>query len=74
MAEPFVYKVTSTPGSGTSPVSGFRIALAAFAVIHVGLHWAFRRHTAYEFDILSSWLLIALAGALGGSYLLASLL
>ena len=60
--------------SGTVPVNGFRLGVAAFAVIHVGLHWVFRRHPAYEFNNLSSWLLIALAGALGSVYLLAFLL
>ncbi len=59
--------------SSAASVNGFRLGLAAFAMIHVGLHWAFRRHPAYEFNNLSSWLLIGLAGALGGTYLFASI-
>ncbi len=56
--------------SGTSPTNGFRIGLSVFAVIHVGLHWLFRKHPAYEFNNVSSWLLILLTGALGALYLL----
>jgi hypothetical protein len=33
----------------------FRLGLAAFAVVHVGLHWLLRRHPACEFNNLSSW-------------------
>lgn len=59
--------------SGSEPVNGFRIGLAIFAVVHVGLHSAYRRHPAYEFNNLSSWSLILLAGFLGAAYLLALL-
>lgn len=51
-------------------VGGFRLGLSAFAVIHVGLHWLFRKHPAYEFNNVSSWGLILLTGALGAAYLL----
>ncbi len=55
-------------------MNGFRSGLAAFAVIHVGVHWAFRRPPAYEFSNLSSCLLIGFVGGLGGIYLTASVL
>jgi hypothetical protein len=58
--------------STAEPVSGFRLGLAAFAVVHVGLHRLYRRHPRYEFNNPSSWALILLAGALGGVYLLAA--
>ena len=48
-----------------------RIGLAVFSVIHVGLHWLFRNHPAYEFNNASSWGLILGAGALGLGYLFA---
>ena len=51
------------------PAGAARIGLAAFAIIHVGLHVAFRRHPAYEFNNPSSWGLILLTGALGAAYL-----
>lgn len=51
---------------------GFRQGLCAFAVVHVGLHWAFRRHPAYEFNNPSSWALILLTGVLGASHLAAA--
>jgi len=56
-------------GSGTDPVNGTRIAVSAFAVVHAGLHVAYRRHPAYEFDNPSSWGLIALTALLGAAYL-----
>jgi hypothetical protein len=55
--------------SAGAAVNGFRLGLAAFAVLHVGLHWAYRRHPAYEFNNPSSWGLILLTGALGAGYL-----
>lgn len=58
-------------GPGASG-DGFRLGLSAFAVLHVGLHWLFRKHPAYEFDNPSSWGLILLAGAFGAAYLFAS--
>lgn len=48
-----------------------RLGLAAFCVIHVGLHWHFRHHPAYEFNNSSSWGLILGAGLMGCAYLLA---
>lgn len=52
-----------------SDQAGFRQGLCAFAVVHVGLHWLFRRHPAYEFNNLSSWALILLTGILGAAHL-----
>lgn len=46
-----------------------RLALAAFAVVHVGLHFLFRKHPANEFTTVSSWSLILLTGFLGLAYL-----
>jgi hypothetical protein len=56
--------------SGASPSNGFRIGLSAFAVIHIGLHWFFRKHSAYEFNNVSSWVLILLTGGLGAVHIL----
>ena len=55
-------------------VSTFRLGLSAFAVIHVGLHWLFRKHPAYEFNNVSSGSLILLTGALGAAYLVGALI
>lgn len=49
--------------------SATRLALSAFAVIHVGLHYLYRHHRAYEFNNPSSWGLILLTGLLGVAYL-----
>jgi uncharacterized membrane protein YedE/YeeE len=49
-----------------------RIILAAFCVIHVGLHWLFRNHPAYEFNNASSWGLILGAGMFGFAFLFAA--
>ena len=57
-------------GDGTA-VNATRIGLSAFAVIHVGLHVAFRHHPAYEFNNPGSWALIVLTGVLGAAYLAA---
>lgn len=54
--------------------STFRLGMAAFAAIHVGLHWLFRTHPAYEFNNVSSWSLILLTGVLGAAYLVGALL
>jgi hypothetical protein len=59
--------------STVEPVSGFRQGLGAFAVVHVGLHWLYRRHPRYEFNTPSSWALILLAGVLGAASLMAAL-
>jgi hypothetical protein len=52
----------------TAADDGVRLGVAAFAVLHVGLHWLFRRHPAYEFNNPSSWALILLTGAAGVGY------
>lgn len=51
---------------------GLRTGVAAFAMVHVGLHWLFRNHPAYEFNNPSSWLLILAAGFFGAAYLVTS--
>jgi hypothetical protein len=51
----------------------FRIALAAFAVVHVGLHWMFLHHPANEFGNTSSWAIILLTGGCGIAHLLSVL-
>ena len=38
------------------------IGLSVFAILHVGLHWVFRHHPAYEFNNPGSWALILLPG------------
>ena len=57
-------------GGDGSAESATRLGLAIFAIIHVGLHFAFRKHPAYEFNNASSWGLILLTGLLGAAYLL----
>ncbi len=52
-------------GSSSMPA----LFLSAFAVIHVGLHWAFRNHPAYEFNNPSSIGLILGAGIFGAIHL-----
>jgi hypothetical protein len=56
--------------SEASSTNEFRIGLSAFAVIHVGLHWVFRKHPANEFNNVSSWVLILLTGGLGAVHVL----
>ncbi|MEM7470600.1 MAG: DUF6713 family protein [Pseudomonadota bacterium] len=56
-------------GGDGEPKSVTRVGLAAFSIVHVGLHFVFRRHPAYEFNNPSSWGLILLSGFLGGTYL-----
>lgn len=51
--------------------SVFAMGLSAFAVVHVGLTWILRNHPAYEYNNLSSWLLICLAGLLGALHTVA---
>ncbi|MCR9138628.1 MAG: hypothetical protein NXI27_21685 [Alphaproteobacteria bacterium] len=47
------------------------LGLSAFAVLHVGLHWMFRRHPAYEFNNPGSWTLIIGTGFFGALHLIA---
>ena len=47
-----------------------RLALAAFLVIHAGLHFLFRHHPAYQFSSLLSTILIYGGAAAGVLYLL----
>lgn len=48
----------------------FQTALAAFAVVHAGLHWLLRKHPRYEFNNPLSWSLILGAAIAGAAYLL----
>lgn len=43
--------------------------LSTFAIIHIGLHWFFRNHPKYEFNNISSWMLIVTAGLFGAAHL-----
>lgn len=56
-------------GSDGDPEDTTRVGLATFSVIHVALHFIYRRHPGYEFNNPSSWGLILLTGFLGASYL-----
>ena len=56
-------------GGDGNPSNPTRIGLATFAIVHVGLHFLFRKHPAYEFSNLSSWGLILLTGLFGALYL-----
>jgi LPXTG-motif cell wall-anchored protein len=48
----------------------FRAGLAAFCIIHIGLHWLLRNHPSNQFNNPTSWLLILGAGLVGLTYLL----
>ena len=56
-------------GADTLFAKGFSL----FAVIHVLLHWLFRKHPAYEFNNVSSWLIILVTGILGAAHLVLTL-
>lgn len=56
-------------GAG-DPTGSVAIGLAVFAVVHVGLHWLFRRHPKYEFNNPTSWGLILGAGLAGAGHLI----
>ena len=45
--------------------SSAAIALAAFSVLHIVLHWLFRNNPDNEFNTIGSWLLILGAGLFG---------
>ena len=47
-----------------------RLAIAAFLVVHAGLHFFFRHHPEYQFSSLLSLTLIYGGAAAGGLYLL----
>ena len=56
-------------GGDGQPSGPVRIAVAAFAIVHVVLHWIYRSHPKNEFNTWGSWTLILLAGALGAVFL-----
>lgn len=45
------------------------LCLSGFAIVHIGLHWLFRKHPAYEFNNPGSWALIVGAGVFGALHL-----
>ncbi|WP_029041038.1 DUF6713 family protein [Cucumibacter marinus] len=53
--------------AGTAALS--RLLIAGSCVVHVGLHFIYRKHPAYEFDNPLSQSLIWGAGAAGAAYL-----
>ena len=55
-------------GAG-DPTSTVAFGLSVFAIIHVGLHWLFRRHPKNEFDNPTSWAIIIGAGVFGAAHL-----
>ena len=55
-------------GAG-DPTSTVAFGLSVFAIIHVGLHWLFRRHAKNEFDNPTSWAIIIGAGVFGAAHL-----
>ncbi len=57
---------------GFDPNATMARAISAFSVLHVGLHWLFKRHPKYEFNNISSWSLIVGAGIFGTAHLLGS--
>lgn len=64
----FFWLMTGAPASARD---AFQIALAAFTLIHAGLHLLLRRHPDYAFRGAMSWLYILGAAAMGVGYLLA---
>ncbi len=50
--------------------SSFAAGMSVFSIVHVGLHWIYRKHPAYEFNNISSWSLIVASGAFGALHLL----
>ena len=56
-------------GGDGEPYSLARLGLASFAVVHVGLHFFYRKHAAYEFNNASSMSLVLLTSVLGLTYL-----
>lgn len=46
-----------------------RFGLCMFAVLHVGLHWAYRDQPLHDLGSITSWVLILLAGIFGAAYL-----
>jgi hypothetical protein len=50
----------------------FKMAFAAFCILHVGLHWLLRNHPANEFDNPSSQALIWLSAAFGTLHLVSA--
>ena len=61
-------------GGDGERVNAVRVALAGFAILHVGLHWLYRTHPANAFNTFSSWSLILGTGGLGAAYLLVAAL
>lgn len=55
-------------GAG-DPTSTVAFGLSVFAIIHVGLHWLFRRHPKNEFDNPTSWAIIIGTGVFGAAHL-----
>ena len=51
----------------------FTLGLSLFAVLHVGLHWIFRKHPDNEFQGFGSWALIVLTGFFGALYVMVQL-
>jgi hypothetical protein len=47
----------------------FRAGVAAFALLHAGLHWAYRHHPRNELRGHGAWTLILMAGLCGAAYL-----
>ncbi len=54
-------------------LKSFTVGLALFAVVHVGLHWIFRKHPNNEFDSFGSRTLIILPGFFGTLYVILQL-
>lgn len=53
------------------PSTVYALCFSMFSVVHVVLHWAFRRHPKNEFVGFSSWAIIVLTAAFGVLHMLA---
>lgn len=59
--------------AGLEASSPTAYGLSTFSIIHVGLHIGFRNHPQYEFNNLSSWMIIAGAWIFGALHLFVGL-
>ena len=59
--------------AGLAPEHPAALALAGFALVHLGLHLAYRRHPAHDFHGVGPWALIVLPALTGTAQLVVSL-
>lgn len=70
---PLIAGLAWTAAAATPAAETARLAVAAFAIIHAGLHYRLRRAPAYDFHAPLSIALISGAALLGAAYLATAL-